>query len=424
LLVVGFFIGPLKMVGAGWLGYALPDVLALIILMIVFADRAVKHLPLLVASPLTIPILLVAILCVLQLANPAAPFIRSVMGLRTWLLYLAFYFVGFYGLRSSKQVERLYALLLSLGCVTAIYGLYQWRSGPEAFANWSDQYGHYARVMWSAGMFRAFSTFLLPNTFGSNMGILMLVAFVVAASPLLQTRWRFAAGAAFVLMGAGLGASGTRAPLVMLLFAGVVGLTLLPGIPRRIRLGVIGITLSVTAMFFVLAVVGTAISPRFASLLQPDQFFWKWFEPLIFGLQIASAHPFGLGTGFTGGVPQFINNPVIRGLPTTTIDSGYGSAAAELGFLGFAVFVYLAVKVAVEGVRAWGRVHPGILRDLMLAPALMCCIYPILGLIGGTHAFLPESIYYWLLIGVLMKAPILQRDEGLRAAAHSPVLSE
>jgi len=266
--------------------------------------------------------------------------------------------------------------------------------------------------MWSAGQFRAFSTFPLPNTFGSNMGFLMLIAFGVAASTVPRTRWRVAASAAFVLMGAGVAASGTRAPLVFLAFAGFVGLALLPGIPRRLRLGAIGVALSFAAVFLVIAVIGTAISSRFASILRPDQFFWKWFDPLTFGLQIASAHPFGLGTAATGGVPQFINNPVIRDLPTTTIDSGYGSAAAELGFLGLAAFVYLAVKVAVEGMRAWGRLRSGRLRDLMLAPALFCSVYPILGFIGGVHAFLPESIYYWLLVGLLMRAPTL-RPAGL-----------
>lgn len=420
LLIVTFFIGPLKMIGAGWLSYVLPDALGVLVLLIVFVGRAVRGQPLFAASPLTIPILFIAVLCFLQLANPAAPFIRSVMGLRTWLLYLAFYFVGFYGFRSLRQVVRLYGLLLTLGCLAALYGLYQWRAGPQVFANWSDQYGHYAKVMWSAGLFRAFSTFLLPNTFGSNMGFLMFVAFGVAASSILGRRARLAAAAAFVLMGAGMAASGTRAPLVELVAAGLIGLTVLPGIAARFRLAVTGLVLFSAVALFVLGVIGPEISRRFGSLFQPDQFFWKWFEPLVGGLGVAMRHPFGLGTAYTGGVPQMINNPVLRDLPTTTIDSGYGSAAAELGLLGFAAFGYLAVKVAFEGVRAWGRLRPGRLRDAMLAPALLCCNFPVLGLIGGVHASLPSSIYYWLLIGVLMKAPSLQRHLAEVPASANP----
>src|SRR5262245_31642927 len=134
LLVVGFFLGPLKMLRMGWWAYLLPDFLAVMIVLMVTIKNVLQRRPLLDSGPVTLPILLIVLTCALQLFNPEAPFIRSVLGLRTWLLYLSFFFVGYHELRSSTQVKRLYALLLFLGLVTGLYGVYQWRAGPETFA--------------------------------------------------------------------------------------------------------------------------------------------------------------------------------------------------------------------------------------------------------------------------------------------------
>jgi len=116
-----------------------------------------------------------------------------------------------------------------------------------------------------------------------------------------------------------------------------------------------------------------------------------------------------MGMGYTAGVPQFIADPAIRELPTLNVDSGYGAAAAELGWLGLALFAYFAVKVGIEGLRTWRGLPAGRLRELLLGPAVFAGVYPIVSVISQPQAVLPASIYFWLLIGMLMKAPALQR---------------
>ena len=402
------------------------DGLALLILLVVFAERVASHKPLFVASPLSVPLLLLAALCVLELANPDAPFIRSVMGLRSWVLYLGFYFVGLYSLRSVKQIERLYAVLLALGLVTAVYGVYQWHAGPQWFASWSDEYGRYARFTWSARsgvVFRAFSTFVLPNSFGANMALLMLLAFSVAACPITRAPWRSVAAAIFVVMGAGIGVSGSRGPVAQLLLAATVGVAFIPGVGGRARAALLAVVLTGVAAVVVGFLVGPVIGERFSTIFDPQTMFWKWFGPLTNGMRIAQEHPFGMGLGYTAGVPRFISDPAIRELPTANIDSGYGSAAAELGFIGLALFTYFAVKVGVESLRAWKSLPTSRLRYLLLGPALLGATYPILSVVAQPQATLPSSIYSWLLIGILMKARTLQRaldaDQLLRSPLHS-----
>ena len=89
---------------------------------------------------------------------------------------------------------------------------------------------------------------------------------------------------------------------------------------------------------------------------------------------------------------------------------------------GLALFIYLAVKVGMEGFRTWKRLPASRMRDLLLAPALYATTYPIVSVIFQPQATLPNAIYFWLLIGMLMKAPALQRaldaDQLLSPKVH------
>jgi len=412
LLVGGFFLGPLKLLGTSWLSYLGADGFAFLTLLVVFRERIATRKPLLAESPLSVPLLLLAAFCVLELANPEAPFIRSVLGLRSWVMYLGFYFVGLYTLRSVGQLERLYALLLSLGVLTAVYGVFQLEVGPQSFANWSEYYGQYAGLTWSARggvVFRAFSTFVTPGAFGGNMSLLMFLAFSATACPSLRPRWRILGAAAFVVMGVGIAASGSRGALAHLILAGALALALISGVGPRARAALIGVLTAGVAVVAVVFLIGTVISERFSTIFDPQAFFWKWFGPLTDGIRVAYSYPFGMGLGYTAGVPKFIANPVIRSLPAANIDSGYGSAAAELGFLGLGFFVYFSLNVAIHGFRSWKQLRPGRLRDLLLGPALYAITYPIVSLVFQPQAALPSSIYSWLLIGILIKAPVLEK---------------
>ncbi len=426
LLVLGFFLAPLKLLGTSWFSYLGADGLALLVLLMVFTERIALRRPVFVASPLSVPLLVLAAFCFLELANPEAPLVRSVAGLRSWLLYLGFYFVGLYTLRSVRQLERLYALLLTLGVLTAAYGVYQWRVGPQSFATWSDYYGRYARLTWSAHsgtVFRAFSTFVNPGAFGANMMLLMLFAFSVAASRRVRTRWRIAAGSSFVAMSAGIAVSGSRGPVAHLLLIGVVGMAFIAGLRQKAAVALKATFLAGVATFVVAFLIGPVIGERFSTILDPQAFLWKWFGPFASGVRIALQHPFGMGLGYTAGVPQFIQDPLFQDLPTANVDSGYGSAAAELGMLGLVIFAYFALKVGIEGLRAWNTLSTGLLRDLLLGPALMAATYPIVSVIGQPQATLPSSIYFWLLIGMVIRAPALQKaldaDQLLRSQVHT-----
>lgn len=412
LLVVGFFLGPMKLMGGGWLAYLVPDTLAVLIILVVSNERTGKGIMLFSPSPLTRPLLLLAAYCVLELVNPEAPLIRSVLGLRSWLLYLGLYFVGLNMFRSLQQLQRLYSLLLALGVITALYGVHQWHAGPQSFANWSEHYARYADLAWSGELglvFRAFSTFVAPGVFSGNMAVVMSLALSVAVSPAITLFWRLLSVAAFAIMGAGIAVSGSRAPVVHLVLMGALIPVLLPGFWSKIGTGIKTAVVVGAALVLLAQGVGPVVSERFATLLDIKASSWIWLERIVISVEWALSHPMGMGLGYTAGVPRFLDDPILRGLPTINIDSGYGSVAFELGLLGLVLFTHFAVKVGVEGVRAWRRLPSSRLKDLLLGPALWAGTYPIFSVVAQPQASLPSSIYFWLLIGMLMKASAPQR---------------
>jgi hypothetical protein len=426
LIVVGFLGAPLKILGLGWPAYLLPDLLAVLVMLIVFCRRFDSGLRLFAPTPMTKPLLLLSGYCILELANPQAPLVRSVVGLRSWLLYLGFYYVGFYSFNSLRQLQRLYGLLLVLGSVTAAYGIYQWFAGPTAFLNWSEYYAQYIRMRWvnsdGTHVFRAFSTYGTPGIFGGNMAVLAVIGLGIATSRSVSGPVRLLVVAALVLMGTGIAAAGSRAPVVHL----VVMTSLVPFVTTRFTTRV-GTTLKVAVIAFVAVVLVTmspiapAVAQRFATLLDPQMFVDVWADRLVLSFQRAVENPIGFGLGYTGGLPAFLKDAAFQNLPTGSVDSGYASAALELGIFGFVCFVYFCLRIAIEGIRAWRRIPSGPLKDLMLGPALWAGAYPIWSVVLQPHATLPTSIYCWLLLGMLIKAPAVWHAHTCESHLHSLV---
>jgi hypothetical protein len=255
------------------------------------------------------------------------------------------------------------------------------------------------------------------------MALLMLLAFSVVISSRVPVHRRTLAAAIFAVMGVGIAASGSRGPVAHLLLAAAVGIAFTPGVLRRLSVGFSAVVMTGLAVVLAGFLIGSVLTERFSTLFDPETVSGKLFGPFSYGIRIGLDHFFGMGLGYTAGVPQFITNPVFRDLPTTNIDSGYGSAAAELGLLGLGLFTYLALKVGVEGFRTWKRLPAGRLRDLLLGPALIAATYPLVSLVYQPQAVLPSSIYSWLLIGILMKAPALQRASDADHLRRTPVHS-
>jgi hypothetical protein len=213
-------------------------------------------------------------------------------------------------------------------------------------------------------------------------------------------------------MWAGIFVSGSRGSLVILLL-GIGTIWLLKG-STNIRT-IVPLVLSILVAMVSIYWIGTYVMERFFTILDLKASFWKWAEPLLRGLRTAFVSPVGVGMGYTAGVPSFVDDPMLRELPTQNIDSGLGAAAAEFGLPGLAVVLYFVVKLGVESIKSWKILPSDSMKDLLIAPASYGVVNAITSVIWPLNASLPASIYIWFLIGMLMKASTL---------ATQPVTSE
>ena len=419
MLIAGFFVGYMKMAFGSWIAYLIPEFLLASAIIVWLGECLINRLPIFPQSPLTKPIVLLGAYCLVELLNPMSPLLRSLAGFRSWIFYLSLYFVGFYSLKDVRQIQKIYFFLILLGTVTAIYGIWQWYH-PSLIAETGGYFAEYIESMRWIGeqgrILRPWSTFVLPGTFGTNMALVMLIAFTIFLSREIKFPLRLLLLPCLGLMGAGLILSGSRAPFVAL-FLGIGTILFL-----KVKTDIASISLLIVAMLAAVGsiyFIGTFLLERYSTILTPQGFFWKWALPLQRGFRIALVSPLGAGLGYTAGVPGYIRSSMLQELPTTNIDSGLGAAAAELGLPGFVIFVYFLAKLGIESIKSWKNITSESMKDLLLAPASYGVIITITSVIWLFNASLPKSMYQWFLIGMLMKAGYLSSSEFEEDSIHA-----
>ena len=417
MLIAGFFLGYMKMAFGSWIAYLIPELLLAFAVIVWLGECLINRLPIFPQSPLTKPIVLLGAYCLVELLNPMSPLLRSLAGSRSWIFYLSLYFVGFYSLKDVRQIQKIYFFLILLGTITAVYGIWQWYN-PSLVAKSGGYFAEYVEGMrWigqQGGIFRPWSTFVMPGTFGTNMAFVILIALSMFLSREIKPPFRLLLLPCMGLMWTGLLLSGSRAPFVALLL-GIGTILFLKGKTDIVSISLVAMLTAIGSIYF----IGTFILERFVTISNPQEFFWKWANPLQRGFRIALVSPLGAGMGYAAGVPGFIRSSTLQELPTTNIDSGLGAAAAELGLPGFVLFIYLLTKLGIESIKSWRNIASESMKDLLLAPASYGVIITITAVISLFNASLPKSIYQWFLIGMLMKAGYLSSSEFEEDGMHA-----
>lgn len=417
---VMFFIGPVKILRGGWAPYMIPELVAGLLLLKWTVTRMQAGGGFFTGTPLSTPFVWLLGYLLLQLANPAAPMLRSLFGLRSWLIFTLMLFVGYAVYRGAAQVERLFRVLVAIGVATAVYGIYQWREGPFALEALGGGYVRYAResgyMFWSAydvgPKFRAPSSYTSTNAYGFNMALLIVLALGPLISRATPARLRLGYALAVLLMGIAIPTSGSRAPVAYIGGSLIVIAVLL----RRYSAVLVVAPMALLAWTVGNSLTQGSLTGRYATLVDPDTYLWKWLVPLL-GTSVIVNEPFGRGLGYAVGVPSLLGGGSWNEFPLNTIDSGYGAVAAELGLPGLAIFTWFAFSVGRETARAWRALPPGETRDLFLGPAVYGIAFPVWTLLASPHASLPASCYFWLFIGMLLRAGTMSRDASTSSSS-------
>lgn len=411
-IVAGTFQGYLKDRIAGPLPYALAELFFIAAFVVWFGGLAIRKTPIRGPGVVPVAVLIAVIVPVLYLLHPGAPLTVELAGLRAWAEFPIACLMALTVIRSKGQVRAYVGLILVLCVITAVYGVYQYQSGPDVLVSAGNLAleRHGSTVFYStAGEtdFRAFSTFTFPAPFANMMVFGILLGTGIVLSDVWSRRARILIALLLPLFFLGITVSGTRAALIVLLLGlGVIG-----------WYRGLGIRVLVVLPMLLLAVYAGALLTqgksfaRWQSLLLQEGLLWTYmWAPITIAARTLAEFPFGMGLGRSGvGVPYMI----FRSFPSGYFrgsDGDIGRAAVEMGIFGVILLLIIVIALLPHAASAVKRLRGTGAQDLGLGIGALVIATGILILIGSPLSSVPHATIWWFLLGALLKVRMMSDE--------------
>jgi hypothetical protein len=411
-IAAGTFQGYLKDRIPGPLPYALADLSLVAAAIVWFGSMALRRAPL--SGPgRVVPLMLILIgVPSLYLIHPATPLVIELAGLRAWALFPLAGLIALTTIRTQGQVRAYVGLILGLCIITAIYGLMQYRAGPQAALSVSelalDRHGTsvFYEVMGSRrSEFRAFSTFTFPAPFAGMMVFGILLAGGIASSRMARRGRRLFAAALIPLFFVGMTVSGTRAALLIL----ALGLLVL-GWYRGLSLAQLAL-LPVLLLAIHLATIFTAgaIVARWQTVVLQEGLLWTYvWAPVTVAARAIAEYPLGHGLGRSGvGVPFAIFRSMPEGFFVGS-DGDVGRAGVELGVVGLVLLAIIVLGMLPTAGRATRALRDTPAEGLALGMGALIVSTGLVLLIGSPLTSAPHGTIWWLSLGALLKLAMIE----------------
>lgn len=313
----------------------------------------------------------------------------SVEGFRAIYEYVLAFFVGFYLIKSTDDLNKYIKVLTFVGFIVGLYGVMQVALGIETTQGWVNE-GETMKT-------RAYSIVTSPNVLGSYMAFIAPIAMglvlqskttkdrmiwgaitliVIAALLFTGSRGAWFAFAAVILFGCSLW---NRKIAVYLLIAGMIGLAALWALPD-----------STPLVGSVKNRIDTLFSADYWEKSTSDGRIKRWTDAYH---QMRLEPLFGAGLGHHGGAVGY------RHFGTIYTDSYFFKSIAELGLLGIGMLVTLAVMII--------RYCLALVRRLTDTPNYFLALGVLCGMFAVSLHNLVENIfevpfmliYFWLIGG-------------------------
>src|SRR2546427_9402946 len=203
-----------------------------------FLPRILRHQPLALRHPVTIPLLLFGVVAVLELANPLLPNLAiGLFGLKAYLVYAPLLYLVPCAFRETGELRRFLMAFVLLAFVPLTLGIVQFWAPPDSVLNryaWEDEPTGIATFA-ESGKVRITGTFSFIS--GHTVYLTLVVLIGVALMGIERgRRQRQTIGAVLALAVANLFMTGSRGPFLAL-GAAVPALLVLAGFtPRRVSL--------------------------------------------------------------------------------------------------------------------------------------------------------------------------------------------
>jgi hypothetical protein len=340
------------------------------------------------------PFLFLVVVVVLGGLNPnGVPFLVTLIGVRTLLLYVPLYALGFHYAREADGVGRLVRFVLVTSLPVVLIGIYQYAVGPDAISSLGEGF---ERTVWVVGpeatqdfIYRPASTFAFVGYFGAYLFFITLLSFAEVHSSaremgkVLATLIFWCSAVAVVLQ--------SQRTIWVLLPIAVIMTYFLNGrvkaILRAAPVWVAGVTLAV--------ILGAPILRNRLPVLVGGGIFADRIEPMVVGFASTLFTPqalIGHGTGIALGAARYAT-----GQAPETFESGWYSPFYMFGIWGILAYVWLyaaVLRAAWRGMRAAPEERRWLMAALFTYLLLMAAV-------SGPINYPPTNIYFWLFAGAL-----------------------
>ncbi len=316
--------------------------------------------------------------------------VRGLLGLKIGFFYLLVPCVLWRCPLDRRERDRLVAILLTVGVVTALVGLAQQVVGHERLHELGYEYDDVIRF--AGDYLRSFSTFTQPFSFGLFLMVVLLVCLAAAMDQPHRTRSKLTWAMSPLLL-AGLASTVVRGAILGL----VAGLVLLAFVRHRGLAHALA-PVSLAAVFVPPALAATFLSPT--SLGERATGWTGTFD-------LVAEAPLGNGIGTTGSAaekavelaPGQVDVLTLSGEPYQP-DNYYVKTVLELGPVGLWLLVLLFGSATTAALRVARRV-PSPDRGLAEGVAASVVAAAVASLVSTYLEIFPLDVYFWLLLGVL-----------------------
>jgi hypothetical protein len=367
-----------------------------------------------------------AMLVVGQSFNPNLPGgMVAAIGAKVWLFYIPMSVLAYHLVQDRQDLHRLLGLMSLAAVLPALIGVGEalliyagkgglvYRAYGEAAASATQDFAEFKFA--GGGFLRR-----VPSTFAF---VAQYFAFTVAMTAVTYAWWRGAPGRRWSKLRGGIWLllllagflSGARAAFLFLPFLMVL-ILLLEG--RTARFAVVRLAAPATLFLgLTVAVLGISANDVIGHALETGA--GEFHSVFVDGFrQALDATRVGLGTGIDTNAARHTfgqRNPFI-GVGGTWYESWYVKAHLELGIAGLVILVLLLGALVTQALR-----QHRLLRDRRLKVVSASLIGLLLwNLVFNVKAqYLdidPMNIYFWLLVGLLLKLPAVDASDPPTAA--------
>lgn len=363
-------------------------------------------------------VLVFAGLVVLQLLNPSLPnIVVGLIGAKVWLMYIPMALLGYHLVRTKSHLRRVLFVMCAVAVIPSLVGIIEGilintGQGDAVYALYgsaaADVTQGFANVGGtSASISRVPSTFSFVTQFYLFTMSMLAVAYAYWRGFLSYSRRTAGIGALlFSLIALAAVLSGARGA-ILAVPAMIFTMLALDGVNVRVMLGMPIIALAV------LSAAATVFGTGTATLL--SDVFSHGVDELILntvtGFQDALSRTLiGLGPGVDTvaaryGLPDFDPYALIGG---HVKESWWVKLVLELGIAGLAIGVALLGTILVRGVRLHRRVRDPQLRSVSAAIVALIAFVLVSNFKASYLDLDPTNVYFWLLVGILLKLPSLE----------------